>query len=63
MTNWEYIGDSVYVRINENGEVVLALNNGEGPYSEITLEEETLYNFQKFIEQTLLEAEQESNEE
>lgn len=45
----EYLGDSVYVKIEGDGYVRLYLDNGYGPKHEIAMEAEVLDAFLKFL--------------
>lgn len=47
-----YLGDSVYVEVNEHGQLVLTTENGmpTDPSNEIFLEPETYKALQKYVE-------------
>lgn len=45
-----YLGDSVYCRTNERG-IVVYLDNGYGPTSEIVMEPEVIDALMKFLKQ------------
>jgi hypothetical protein len=49
MKKKEYIGDSVYVEINEDGQIVLTTENGTGPTNTIFLEPEVYSHLVEYV--------------
>jgi hypothetical protein len=52
MEKKEYLGDSVYAELNENGDIVLTTENGlpDDPSNEIVMEPFVLENLKRFAE-------------
>ena len=44
-----YLGDSVYGEWDDNGNLVLTTNNGEGPTNTIILEEDVIAQLLSFV--------------